>query len=139
MPIAEVQKFLDIALRAAYLSHIKYVVHENENYVGDDEPKGYIEIEGLVLYACHIEQDAVVGKMNMSGWAVDKIVITPGRHYMPNGDPGYPDEQDSVFVSKSTRYGDMIKVVVGLLVEEAIESAWENEAIEASINEEPQQ
>lgn len=49
-----------------------------------------IEIEGITLF------------FEDGGWGVNRIVVHPGCFYMPNGDPGYPDDFDTECILSPT-------------------------------------
>lgn len=67
--------------------------YRDEWYEMDDAtPRGYIDIEGVLIYP-HAMDDGQIG------WGVAAEVCIPGCHTMSNGDPGYPDEYDSVDIA----------------------------------------
>ena len=44
--------------------------------------------------------DGEIHQRMVNGWIVEQANIIPGVMYMPNGDPGYPDEMELVEISR---------------------------------------
>lgn len=66
-----------------------------------DNLTGDVGMDGYVLVDDHfaIYPQEVDGIQQGVGWGVSAETIIPGRHSMPNGDPGYPDEPDVVDIA----------------------------------------
>ena len=66
-----------------------------ENLIGDDDPRceGYVQLDGGIdIYPCCIGTKTGT----KIGWGVSATVYIPGCHTTSNGDPGYPDDYDTV-------------------------------------------
>lgn len=63
----------------------------DENITGNENPI-YIEEGGFNINGCTISDDEVEFNFRADVTIYGKTYYSPGRMYMPNGDPGYPDE-----------------------------------------------
>jgi hypothetical protein len=80
------------------------------------EPHHWV-IDQFQLYAP--EHEEVTGVGDDTCWEVLAVTVRPGRRYLPNGDPGYPDDVDVKLVGKHTTvFGALEKIA------ERVVQAW---------------
>lgn len=81
-----------------------------------DVPNWAMDVNGLILCPSIIEQERpVIGGKRMfkfNGFVVDESYTIPGRMYMSNGDPGYPDEQDYRTICEAIHLGQAVECVL---------------------------
>jgi len=89
MTLKELQTLVTDMFRT--LGVLVTIEYDAEPYIGDEtlEP-GSFTIDGwLAVYPSRDEA-------SQPGFALDRIVVTPGMRTLRNGDPGYPDETDAL-------------------------------------------
>ncbi len=86
--VARVCDYTNDALKSIGLQATAEVVEEN--LTGDEGMDGYVLLDKQIAIYPQEVDDIGQGV----GWGVSAETVIPGRHTMPNGDPGYPDEPD---------------------------------------------
>lgn len=107
-----------------YISAINTIAKDLKTTVVYDKESATWNLEGITLTAPGGEGNDE--PHNHTNWLVGIVTIIPGRWYMPNGDPGYPDEADwdedfkGIFPYALKRVAELI---VGRRVEGLLEGA----------------
>ena len=66
-------------------------------------------------------------------YVVNRKVIIPGKSYMSNGDPGYPDEIDYEEIIVDRNYFKVTKAIITILLNEEIDNILEGKQIDLEL------
>lgn len=128
-PQAELRKYVESVAQALGMDPEKLIV-DDRNREGDPADPA-IEFPG-----CGVLMDEIIVKRRRSladspyttkekGWVVWKMVHHPGVHTMPNGDPGYPDEDEDVPVSTHESMTEAVTALFQTYVAMVADSVYE--------------